>query len=131
MDFNGLVDQAKKYVGDKKISPFIESGHAACALLTDSGNVYVGISILTRVSQGMCAERNAVANMITHGESKIKKLVCIDRNGDIRLPCGACREHLMQLDKTSPEIQILTDLKTNEFTTLKTLLPNWWGEGRF
>lgn len=131
MDFEKLVIEAKKYAGDRTISPFIECGHAASAILTDKGNVYVGISILTRVSQGLCAERNAISNMITHGESKITKLVCVDRSGEVRIPCGACREYLMQLDKSSPDIKILTKQQPEQYVELKELLPDWWGEGRF
>ena len=131
MNFKDLVIEAKKYVGDRNVSPFIECGHAASAILTSNGNVYVGISILTRVSQGLCAERNAISNMITHGENKIEKLVCIDRNGEVRLPCGACREYLMQLDKSSGNMKILTNIENEQYVELKDLLPSWWGEGRF
>ena len=76
----------------------------------------------------MCAERNAIANMITNGESEIEKLVAIMPNGKVGFPCGSCREFLMQLDKNSGEIEILVNYDTKETIKLKDLVPNWWGD---
>ncbi len=101
------------------------------ALITKSGNVYVGVCIDTACGLGMCAERNAIANMITNGESEIDKILCIMSNGELGFPCGACREMMMQLDKNSGNIAILTDLDKGTTVKLKELMPNWWGEGRF
>ena len=36
----------------------------------------------------MCAERNAIANMITNGENGICRLIAVDRNGKAIPPCG-------------------------------------------
>ena len=45
--------------------------------------------------------------MITHGESKTEKIVCIMSNSVVDgSPCGACRELIMQLDKDSKNIDI-------------------------
>ncbi|MGD9901660.1 MAG: cytidine deaminase [Spirochaetales bacterium] len=131
MEFNKLLEIAKKYINPREISPFVEGGQVSCAILTDKGNVYYGISILSKCSQGLCAERNAANQMITHNESKIVKLVCVDKYNKLRYPCGACREFLMQLHKDNKDMHILTDMETEEYVTLKELLPNWWGEGRF
>lgn len=103
----------------------------AAAILTKKGNIYVGVCIDTCSSLGMCAERNAIANMITNGESQIDKVVAIMPNGKIGSPCGACREYMMQLDKDSGEIEILLDLETEKTVKLKELVPDWWGEERF
>ena len=79
----------------------------------------------------MCAERNAIANMITNGESQIDKLVCVMRNREVGSPCGACREYLMQLDKDSKDIVILRERDTYETIRLEELIPDWWGYDRF
>ena len=79
----------------------------------------------------MCAERNAIANMITNGESQIDKVVAVMRDGRVGPPCGACREYMMQLDKNSGEIEILLDLDTQKTVKLKELIPDWWGHDRF
>lgn len=79
----------------------------------------------------MCAERNAIANMITNGESRIEKVVAVMPDGRVGLPCGACREYMMQLDKESGDIEILLDLESRRTIRLKELIPDWWGEEEF
>lgn len=123
-----LYNEAKAKLNPRIISPFIEAGGVAAAIMTDKGNIYTGVCIDTACTLGMCAERNAVANMITNGESRIIKLVCVMEDGSVGAPCGACREYLMQLDAESPYMEILKDLETYETVTLSQLLPGWWGK---
>jgi cytidine deaminase len=129
--FDELYKIAKSKINPRKISPFIEAGEVSAAILTKAGNIYTGVCIDTSCSLGMCAERNAVANMITNGESKITKLVCCFSDGNLGSPCGACREFLMQLDKDSGDIEILTNHEKMETIKLKDLIPSWWGTGEF
>ena len=129
--WNKLYDAAKKVQCNRMISPFIDAGGVAAAILTKNGNIYVGVCIDTASTLGMCAERNAIANMITNGESKIDKVVAVTPDGKVGSPCGACREFMMQLDRDSGEIEILLNLKTKETVKLKELIPHWWGKDRF
>ena len=69
--------------------------------------------------------------MLTHGESRIDRVVAVMPDGRVGPPCGACREMLMQLDKDSGEIEILLDLESERVVRLKELVPDWWGEERF
>lgn len=117
---------ARKVQGKRKISPWIEAGAVSAALLTVRGNIYAGVCIDTACSLGMCAERNAIANMITNGESQIAKIVAVMPDGKAGMPCGACREFMMQLDKAAGEIEVLCDYETKKVTRLKSLLPEWW-----
>ena len=126
-----LITRAKKLLNPRIISPFIEAGGVGAAILTKNGNVYTGVCIDTASTLGMCAERNAIANMITNGESQIDKLVCVTRDGEVGSPCGACREYLMQLDKDSKNIVILTERDTYKTIRLEELVPDWWGYDRF
>lgn len=126
-----LIDKAKEVQKFRIISPFIEGGQVAAAILTQSGNIYTGVCIDTACTLGICAERNAIHNMITNGESKIEKIVCIDSKGKADYPCGACRELIMQLDANSKNIQFLIDAETFEYKTMEELVPNWWGYSRF
>lgn len=126
-----LYDAAVKVQNSRTISPFIDAGGVAAAILTKQGNIYVGVCIDTASTLGMCAERNAIANMITNGEHQIDKVVAVMPNGAVGPPCGACREYMMQLDKDSGEIEILLDLDTQKTVKLKELIPNWWGMDRF
>lgn len=126
-----LYQEALKVQKDRQISPFIDAGGVSSAILTKKGNIYVGVCIDTACSLGMCAERNAIANMITNGESQIEKIVTIMPNKKVGLPCGSCRELLMQLDQNSGEIEILLDLELKTTIKLKELMSNWWGKDRF
>lgn len=126
-----LYNKAKAVINPRTITPFIKAGSVGAALLTDKGNIYVGVCIDTACTLGMCAERNAIANMITNGESKIVKLVCVVSNGSVGSPCGACREYLMQLDKDSKNIEILTNYDSFETLKLEELIPDWWGHDKF
>lgn len=126
-----LYQAALSVQNRRAVSPFIDAGGVAAAILTGDGNVYTGVCIDTACSLGMCAERNAIANMITNGESRIEKLVAVMSDGSLGLPCGACRELMMQLDKDSGEIEILLDLENAKTVRLKELVPNWWGYARF
>ena len=126
-----LYAAAKSVQQFRTVSPFIEAGSVAAAVLTQAGNVYVGVCIDTACSLGMCAERNAIANMLTHGESRITRVVAVMPDGRVGPPCGACRELMMQLDAGSGEIEILLDVQTEKTVRLKELVPDWWGSERF
>ena len=129
--FKELYETAKSKINPRKISPLIEVGGVSSAILTENGNVYTGVCIDTACTLGMCAERNAIANMITNGESKIVKLVCCLSDGKVGMPCGACREYLMQLDKNSGNIEILLNIDTMETMRLKDIIPMWWADEYF
>ena len=129
--WNEMYNRAKQVQNPRTISPFIDAGGVAAAILTANNNIFVGVCIDTSSSLGMCAERNAIANMITHGESKITKVLAIMPDGKIGPPCGACREFMMQLDKDSKDIDVLMDKDTLETMKLGDLCPNWWTDSRF
>ncbi len=128
--FDGTWDRlyiaARKVQHGRKISPSMEAGAVSAALLTAKGNIYVGVCVDTACSLGMCAERNAIANMLTNGESRITKIVAVMPDGKAGMPCGACRESMMQLGKGAGEIEILCDYETKKAVKLKALLPDWW-----
>ena len=88
MTFQELYERAKRALRPRVLSPFAEAGGVAAALLTEGGNVYLGVCIDTACSLGMCAERNAIANMITNGEHEINKLVCVAEGGRVAIITG-------------------------------------------
>ena len=126
-----LYERAVAVQNHRILSPFIEAGAVGAAIFTDSGKIYTGVCIDTASGLGMCAERNAMANMLTHGESLVRKVVAVMPDGNVGSPCGACREFMMQLDPRSPEIQILLQLSPFKTITLGELMPDWWGKNRF
>lgn len=125
-----LIEKANKVRNKREVSGMVSAGQVSAAILTKDHNIYTGVCIDTASSLGMCAERNAIANMITNGENEIIKLVCIDSKGNVGYPCGICREYLMQLSKSSKDIEILKNIETHEIIKLEELIPNWWGYDR-
>jgi cytidine deaminase len=126
-----LYDAARAVQSERAVSPFIEAGGVAAALLTRRGNLYTGVCFDTACGLGMCAERSAVAAMLTQGESEIVKILAVMPDGRVGPPCGACRELLMQLDAHSGEIEVLLDYETRQTARLRELAPAWWGAERF
>ena len=124
-----LINKANEVKSKRIISPFIEEGQVAAAILTKNGNVFTGVCIDTSSTLGICAERNAIHTMITNNESQIDRIVCIDINDNLYTPCGACRELIMQLGKNSKNIKILID--KYKYITMKELMPNWWGNNKY
>ena len=126
-----MYKAAKDRLNERRLSDYVTCGEVSAAILSKSGNIYTGVCIDTCSTLGICAERNAIFNMITNGESQIDKVVAVMPDGRVGSPCGACREYMMQLDKNSGDIEILLDLETKKTIKLKELIPDWWGYDRF
>ena len=125
-DWDRLYLAAGSVRQERTISPLIEAGSVAAALMTEGDLVYVGVCIDTACSLGMCVERNAIANMITNGGTRVKKIAAVAAEGKMVMPCGACRELLRQLGEGAEDMEILTDYERKRTVRLKELLPGWW-----
>ena len=122
-----LYAAAKAVQNGRKISEYVEAGGVAAAILSVSGRIYTGVCIDTCSTLGICAERNAIFNMITNGEQDIQKVLAIMPSGKTSAPCGACRELMVQLMPESYQhIEIMLDYKTERIMTLGELTPEWW-----
>lgn len=125
--WNELYEAAKKVLNPREISEFMETGGVAAAIESGSGNIYVGVCIDCACTLGICAERNAVFNMITNGESKMKRVIAINRGGKAMAPCGACRELMIQLmPENYRNIEVMLDYENNRVVKLGELTPEWW-----
>ena len=112
---------------ERRISKYVTCGEVSAAILSRTGKIYTGVCIDTCSTLGICAERNAIFNMITNGEQEIDKVIAILPDGSSGAPCGACRELMVQL---MPEkykgIQIMMDYRQERIMTLGELTPEWW-----
>ena len=123
--FPWLYLQARAVQNPRTIGAFVEAGQVAAAFLTRSGAIFTGVCLDTACSLGICAERNAIGSMLTAGESDMTRLVVVMPGDALGLPCGACRELMMQLDAN--ELEILTGREPVQTITLSALMPQWWG----
>ena len=86
-----MYNAARSVQNDRRISRFVKAGCVSAAILAGSGKIYTGVCVDTCSSLGICAERNAIFNMITNGESEIRKVLALMPDGKTGAPCGACR----------------------------------------
>ncbi|MBT9775201.1 cytidine deaminase [Clostridium sp. MCC353] len=125
--WNEMYQMAKSVQNERKISDYVEAGGVAAAILSSSGKIYTGVCVDTCSALGICAERNAIFNMITNGEQEITKVLAVMPDGKTGAPCGACRELMVQLMPGSYQsIEILLDYETEKVITLGELTPEWW-----
>ena len=125
--WNDLYEAARKVLKPREVSKIIEAGGVAAAVESVSGKIYVGVCVDTACTLGVCAERNAIFNMITNGEDEIRRVIAIDRDGKAIPPCGACREFMTQLmPENYRNIEIMVDYEKNRVVTLGELTPEWW-----
>ena len=122
-----MHDAAKAVLNPRRISEYVTAGEVSAAVLSKSGKIYTGVCIDTCSTLGICAERNAIFNMITNGEQEIDKVLCSPPVEGRGAPCGACRELMVQLmPDTYKDIEIMIDYKNNVVMKLGELTPEWW-----
>lgn len=119
-----LVEKASKILLNS-YAPY--SGvHVAAAVLTSSGNVYLGVNI-ENASYGLtvCAERVAIASAITNGEKEFIAIAIASNTEEPLPPCGACRQVLAEFAKNDI-IVISYSVNTNKKKVwrLSELLPH-------
>lgn len=134
-----LYLEAKEQYHPEEVSPFVYAHHVVCALESENGEIYTGFCIEGCSGvMNLCAERVAALNMyVNSGQTVIKRLIafrdeppCAEIEGS-GMPCGACREFLMQLSYENRKMEIMTDFESRQTIVLGELVPGWWGEHRY
>lgn len=124
-----MYEAAKAVLNERKISDYVTCGEVSAAVRSSSGKIYTGVCIDTCSGLGVCAERNAIFNMITNGEQEIDKVLCILPDGSCGAPCGACRELMVQLMAGHyGDVEILVDYSVGKIVKLGDITPEWWIE---
>lgn len=119
-----LINEALRILGRVETNTEFYFGTTSCALMSDSGKVYTGLSLNITCGLGWCAEQAAIMKMVSNGETKIKMIVVInDVTGSIA-PCGRCRETMLQIDGDNANTKIL--LPDGSVSLLKDVLPWAW-----
>jgi cytidine deaminase len=122
-----MYEAAEAVRYERRINDYVMGGEVAAAVLSRSGRIYTGVCIDTCSTLGVCAERNAIFNMITNGEQEIDRVLCIMPDGKNGAPCGACRELMVQLMAGKyRDVEIMLDFDTDRTVKLGELTPEWW-----
>ncbi len=125
--WENLYNAALEVLNPQEISEWTEAGGVAAAIESDTGKIYVGVCVDAACTLGICAERNAIFNMITRGEHRIRRVIAINRDKKAMPPCGACRELMTQLMPDDyGKIEIMLDCEKERVVTLGELTPEWW-----
>ena len=72
---------------------------------------------------------------INSGQTVIKRLIVFRDKAPFGegsgMPCGDCREFLMQLNIKNKDMEIMVDYDKRQTVRLEELVPNWWGKVRY
>ena len=122
-----MLEAAKSVQGGRRISDYVEAGEVAAAIESSTGRIYTGVCVDTACTLGVCAERNAIFNMLTNGEHLIRRVLAVMPDGRNGAPCGACRELMVQLmPKEYGTIEVMLDFDDMKTARLSELTPEWW-----
>lgn len=132
-----LYEKARAQYGPQEVSPFVYAHHVVCALESENGEIFTGFCIESCSGvMNLCAERVAALNMyMSSGQTVIKRLIAFRDKAPYGegsgMPCGACREFLMQLSSENRNTEIMVDYDSRKTVRLGELVPKWWGEERY
>lgn len=121
MDNKKLIESALSVL-DRSYSIYSKYKVAAAVEMAD-GTVYKGVNI-ENASYGLtiCAERSAIANAITNGDSRTIKKVAIINKDSYPFPCGACRQFISEFTKDA-DIIVAKSSDDYKVFNIKDLLP--------
>lgn len=125
-----LYKEAKKRIQVKNVPPFIEYGNHVCAILSGNDNIYHGVSVTSSTAINSNAEKNAILMMFNEGETILKKMVILNELEEVIPPTEDCLNYMIELNQDLDDIEVLLDYDKEQVTTLKNLLPTWWGTYR-
>lgn len=93
------------------------------AALTDSGEIISGCNI-ENASYGvtLCAECSLITALIMGGGGRLVAFTCCDKEGNVIMPCGRCRQLLSE--HGGPTLQVET---VNGIKPMTEVLPDAWG----
>ena len=121
MEIKELINSALSVI-DRSYSEYSKFKVAAAVEMTD-GSIYNGVNV-ENASYGLtiCAERSAVVNAISNGNSRsIRKIAIVNRDS-YPYPCGACRQFIHEFSDDC-EIIVARSVEDYKLYNIKELLP--------
>lgn len=124
--FAKMLAMARAGIAPRDRGEFCSVGYVSAVLEGANGRLYRGVNIDLACGLGFCAERSAAAAMLTDGEHVVRRVVCVNREGALMSPCGACREFLSLLAPENAETEFLVGEEPVRTVKLCELLPMDW-----
>lgn len=121
MDAKKLIESALSVL-DRSYSKYSKFKVAAAVEMSD-GSIYNGVNV-ENASYGLsiCAERSAIVNAISNGDSRNIKKIAIINKDSYPYPCGACRQFISEFNSDT-EIIVAKSTEDYKVYKLKELLP--------
>lgn len=96
----------------KSYSPYSNFAVGAAAITTD-GRIVSGCNI-ENASYGvtLCAECSLVSDLMMTGGGKLIAFTCVDANSNVLMPCGRCRQLLVEHAAPGMILETISGLKT-------------------
>jgi cytidine deaminase len=96
----------------KSYSPYSKFAVGAAAI-TEDGRVVSGCNI-ENASYGvtLCAECSLVSELVMTGGGKLVAFTCVDADENVLMPCGRCRQLLVEHAAPSMILETISGLKT-------------------
>lgn len=123
MDINWdeLRTQATKAM-KQAYAPYSDFPVGVAALVSD-GRIVTGCNVENAsYGIGLCAECGLVSNLILSGGGRLVAVSCVDRHGNVLMPCGRCRQLLWEHGGAEMLLDSLSGIRP-----LKEMLPDAFG----
>jgi cytidine deaminase len=92
--------------------------------LTEDGRTVTGCNVENAAfGVALCAECGLISSLIATGGGRLTAFTCVDRDGDVLMPCGRCRQLLWE--HGGP--RLLMETKLGGVRPLADLLPDAFG----
>jgi len=93
------------------------------AARVDDGRVVVGCNVENAAyGVALCAECGLVSQLHITGGGRLTHFVCVNRDGDVLMPCGRCRQLLFE--NGGPDLLLMT---VSGVRTMAEVLPDAFG----
>src|SRR4051812_5468952 len=91
--------------------------------LVDDGRVVVGCNVENAAyGVGLCAECGMVSALHSTGGGRLRAVVCVDKHGNVLMPCGRCRQLLWENGGPDCVLATVSGLKS-----MRDVLPDAFG----
>ena len=131
MTFKELYQNVEDRHEEVVLNNLVTTGSKMAVIESATGYLYYGVSIDAENALGMCAERAAVANMVTCGEVEIARIIVVDKDGKVVLPTGESRELMLSLSPKNADTEVVIDAENQRMVRLSKLLPLWSNENKY
>lgn len=131
-----MYEEAQKLYNPHEVSDFVYANHVVAAVEAGDGQIFTGFCMEGTCGVfHLCAERAALFNMYQFsGQTKVKKVLAFrDKppyGGSSAMPCGACREFLLELNAENKDAEFMMDYNIRKTVKVAELIPYWWGKER-